>query len=320
MALNVHWTGSPQDAGRQRSMLAGVCKLGLIGLKLVSHEKRATMVPFARMHGSGNDFVVLDDRDGRLRRHRQALAQSLCDRRRGLGGDGLVLLSSSSGGHVVMSYVNADGMDGEMCGNGAGCAVRRAWELGFFDGSETVLDTDAGAVGATLDGFRVTMTMMDPQDERLNLSIPTSEGTLLGHFIDTGVPHVVLFVDDVAQANLADLGPELRHHPLFPRGCNVNWASPAGENCFRMRTYERGVEAETLSCGTGATAIALIAYRLGLANPPVKIRASGGGALNIEFDESPAGPLRNVRTTVEVERIAEGTLDNDWLSRRGFAF
>jgi diaminopimelate epimerase len=278
------------------------------------------MIPFARMHGSGNDFVVVDDRAGRLRPHREALAQTLCDRRRGLGGDGLVLLSNGAGGHVVMSYINADGMDGEMCGNGAGCAVRRAWELGLFTGSETVLDTDAGAVGAKLDGFRVTMTMTDPRDERLNLSIPTSEGTLLGHYIDTGVPHVVLFFDDVAHANLPLLGPEIRNHPLFPRGCNVNWASKAGENSFRMRTYERGVEAETLSCGTGATAIALIAYRLGLARPPVKIRASGGGVLSIEFDETPAGPLRNVRTTVEVERIAEGAVDQDWLARRGFAF
>jgi diaminopimelate epimerase len=278
------------------------------------------MIPFARMHGSGNDFVVVDDRAGRLRQHRRRLAQTLCDRRRGLGGDGLVLLSSGAGGHVAMTYVNADGNDGEMCGNGAGCAVRRAWELGLFKGSETVLDTDAGAVGARLDGFRVTMTMTDPRDERLNLSIPTSEGTLLGHFIDTGVPHVVLFVADVAQANLAELGPEIRRHALFPRGCNVNWASSAGENSFHMRTYERGVEAETLSCGTGATAIALVACRLGLAKPPVKIRASGGGVLDIEFDESPAGPLRNVRTTVEVERIAEGAIDQDWLARRGFAF
>jgi diaminopimelate epimerase len=286
---------------------------------MVSHEKREIMIPFARMHGSGNDFVVVDDRAGRLRQHRRHLAQTLCDRRRGLGGDGLVLLSTGASGHVAMTYVNADGNDGEMCGNGAGCAVRRAWELGLFKGSETVLDTDAGAVGARLDGFRVTMTMTDPRDERLNLSIPTSEGTLLGHFIDTGVPHVVLFVADVAQANLAELGPEIRRHALFPRGCNVNWASSAGENSFRMRTYERGVEAETLSCGTGATAIALVAYRLGLAKPPIRIRASGGGVLSIEFDESPAGPLRNVRTTVEVERIAEGDIDQDWLARRGLA-
>jgi diaminopimelate epimerase len=278
------------------------------------------MIPFARMHGSGNDFVVLDDRAGRLRDHRRALAQAVCDRRRGLGGDGLVLLSSGDDGHVVMRYVNADGMDGEMCGNGAGCAVRRAWELGFFNGGETVLDTDAGAVGAALDGLRVTMTMTDPRDERLNLSIPTSEGTLLGHYIDTGVPHVVLFVADVAQVNLVELGPEIRRHALFPRGCNVNWASPAGHDAFRMRTFERGVEAETLSCGTGATAIALLAYRLGLAAPPVTIHASGGGTLSIAFDPSPSGPLRNVRTTVDVERIAEGQIDDDWLARRGFRF
>lgn len=275
------------------------------------------MIPFARMHGSGNDFVVIDDRAGKLRHHRRSLAMALCDRRRGLGGDGLVLLNSGAAGHVGMIYVNADGNDGEMCGNGAGCAIRRAWELGLFRGRTTILDTDAGAIGADLSDWRVTMSMTDPKDERLHLSIPTSEGTLTGHYIDTGVPHVVLFVADVDQANVAGLGPEIRHHPLFPRGCNVNWAGKTGENTFRMRTYERGVEAETLSCGTGATAIALIAARLGLARPPVTIRASGGGELRIGFDETPDRHFRNVRTTVEVERIAEGVLDADWLARRG---
>ena len=278
------------------------------------------MIPFARMHGSGNDFVVIDDRAGRLRPHRRVLTTALCDRRRGVGGDGLVLLSDGPAGHVVMNYINADGNDGEMCGNGAGCAVRRAWELGLFRGSETVLDTDAGAVGATIDGFRITLSMPDPTNERLNLSISTSEGTLLGHGVDIGVPHVVLFVNDVSMANVAVLGPEVRHHALFPRGCNVNWAARSGDNSFRMRTYERGVEAETLSCGTGATAIALMAYRLGLARSPVTIQATGGGVLKIAFDETPDQTLRNVVTSVEVERIAEGVLDADWLARRGFAF
>lgn len=279
------------------------------------------MIPFARMHGSGNDFVVIDDRAGKLRPHRRALALGLCDRRRGLGGDGLVLLAGGGSSHVGMTYVNADGNDGEMCGNGAGCAVRRAWELGLFSGGHAILDTEAGEIGADLNGWRVTMTMVDPKDERLHLSIPTSEGMLTGHYIDTGVPHVVLFVDDVAPGgiegvNVGGLGPEIRHHPLFPRGCNVNWAGRIADNAFRMRTYERGVEEETLSCGTGATAIALIAARLGLAKPPVRILASGGGELNIAFDESPDRPFRNVRTTVEVERIAEGILDHEWLSRR----
>lgn len=288
------------------------------------------MIPFARMHGSGNDFVVIDDRAGKLRAHRRALAQALCDRRRGLGGDGLVLLGQGAAGHVGMIYVNADGNDGEMCGNGAGCAIRRASEIGLFSGRHTTLDTDAGVIGADLDGWRVTMTMTDPKDERLHLSIPTSEGTLTGHYIDTGVPHVVIFVADVAPVNVGGLGPEIRHHPLFPRGCNVNWAAGLGDNAFRMRTYERGVEAETLSCGTGATAIALIAARLGLARPPVTIQASGGGKLTIAFDETPTGKtpagktsgrsFHNVRTTVEVERIAEGVLDADWLARRDLAF
>lgn len=277
------------------------------------------MIPFARMHGSGNDFVVIDDRAGQLRPHRRELAREVCDRRRGLGGDGLVLLRRGDAGHVSMTYVNADGNDGEMCGNGAGCAARRAWELGLFSGTRTILDTDAGEIDAALDGWRVTMTMSDPKDERLHVSIPTGEGMLTGHFIDTGVPHVVLFVDDVARANVAELGPEIRHHALFPRGCNVNWASATGENAFRMRTYERGVEAETLSCGTGATAIALIAARLGLAKSPVRILASGGGELTIAFSEARDHRFHDIRTSVEVERIAEGTLDADWLKRRGLA-
>lgn len=302
--------------------------------RLVHWNPAENMIPFARMHGSGNDFVVIDDRGGRLRANRRSLAKALCDRRRGLGGDGLVLLGQGAPGHVGMVYVNADGNDGEMCGNGAGCAIRRAWEIGLFSGRHTILDTDAGAIAADLAGFRVTMTMTDPKDERLHLSIPTSEGTLTGHYVDTGVPHVVIFVADVAPVNVGGLGPEIRHHPLFPRGCNVNWAGRIGDNAFRMRTYERGVEAETLSCGTGATAIALIAARLGLAKPPVRILASGGGELSISFDESPAskmsatgtsasetsvGAFRNVRTTVEVERIAEGVLDKDWLARRDLA-
>ena len=275
------------------------------------------MIQFARMHGSGNDFVVVDDRAGRLRAHRQKLARAACDRRQGLGGDGLLLLSTSENGHVVMDYMNADGNDADMCGNGAACAIRRAWELGFFAGLDTILDTSAGEIAAHLSGFHVTMHMTDPKNERLHLAVPTSEGTLTGHFIDTGVPHLVLFVADAAKVNLEELGPEIRHHPMFPSGCNVNWASPVDLNAFRMRTFERGVEGETWSCGTGATAIALLAHRLGLAKAPIEIRASGGGTLRIELDEAPNGALRNVRTTVEVERIAEGTIDQDWLARRG---
>ena len=277
------------------------------------------MIPFARMHGSGNDFVVVDDRAGKLRAHRKTLGRAVCDRRQGLGGDGLLLLFSSERGHVVMDYLNADGNDADMCGNGAACAVRRAWELGFFEGLDTILDTNAGGITASLSGFSVTLRMTDPHSERLNLSIPTSAGALLGHHIDTGVPHLVLFVADAEAANLEALGPEIRHHPMFPGGCNVNWAAAIGPNAFRMRTYERGIEGETWSCGTGATAIALLAHRLGLAKAPIDIRASGGGTLRIELDQAPGGAFVNVRTTVEVERIAEGVLDRDWLARRGLA-
>ena len=122
-----------------------------------------------------------------------------------------------------------------------------------------------------------------------------------------------------ATAERVALPVQLPESVVVPGGCNVNWAAAIGANAFRMRTYERGIEGETWSCGTGATAIALLAHRLGLAKAPIDIRASGGGTLRIELDQAPGGGFVNVRTTVEVERIAEGTLDPDWLARRGLA-
>jgi diaminopimelate epimerase len=277
-------------------------------------------IAFARMHGCGNDFVVIDDRDGRLAPLAGPLARAVCHRRTGIGADGLMLIgtaASGSGLDFSMLYINADGNEGEMCGNGARCIARRAADLGIV-GRHAAFQTGAGIVRATLAGERVTLAMTDPVGERAAQLLDV-EGTELEVWsIDTGVPHAVVFVEDLAGTDVPRLGRALRTHPAFaPRGANANFATPAGPSRLRMRTYERGVEAETLACGTGAVAVALIAYRRGLARSPVAIEPTGGGLLEIGFRDTGAGGFAEVTLSGPTELIATGTLDAAWLAARG---
>jgi diaminopimelate epimerase len=271
---------------------------------------------FARMHGCGNDFVVMDDRESHWYAQRHALARALCDRRKGLGGDGLLLIRSDTDVDFAMSYINASGMDGEMCGNGARCIVRRAHDLGLI-GTSTSFRSDAGMMQANLLGDDISLVMTSPSPAELGLSLTAGGETWLGHGIDTGVPHLVIFVTGIETINVARFGPPLRHHPHFPRGVNANFAERVGPNRYRVRTYERGVEAETLACGTGSVATALIAHLLGEAESPVTIIPSGGGELQITFSPREDGRFADVRLAGPAETIACGTLDPAWLAARG---
>ena len=281
-------------------------------------------ISFARMHGCGNDFVVLDDRAGRLYPQRAALARAICHRRTGLGGDGLLLIgrapspSSSEGGSAdfAMTYVNADGNEGEMCGNGARCVVRRAAELGIVR-DRAAFATPAGLIRATLTGARVTLGMTEPADERDPVTLEIDGRAFELFYIDTGVPHVVAFVDDLDSLDVEGIGRQIRHHPEFgPRGVNANFAKPAGPSRLRARTYERGVEAETLACGTGAVAIGLVAFRRGLAQSPVIILPPGG-ELVIGFRTDAEGRFHDVTLSGPTEEIATGEIDDSWLAAHG---
>ena len=273
---------------------------------------------FARMHGCGNDFIVIDDRTNHWHAQRHALTRALCDRRKGLGGDGLLLINSDTDVDFAMSYTNASGLDGEMCGNGARCIVKRAHDLGIV-GNHTRFRTDAGLMGADLNGSQIRLAMTTPSVAELDLTLEAAGTTWYGHGIDTGVPHLVIFTDAIEELDLAHVGPPLRHHPHFPRGVNVNFAHRLGPNRYRMRTYERGVEAETLACGTGSVAIALIASLLGEASSPVNVVPTGGGELHIDFVPQKDGRFSDVYLTGPAETIAEGVLDRDWLAARGLA-
>ncbi|WP_395021097.1 diaminopimelate epimerase [Dongia sp.] len=277
-------------------------------------------LPFARMHGCGNDFVVIDDRAGLWHTRREDLAREICDRRKGLGGDGLILIQPGlDGADFRMTYVNRTGMDGEMCGNGARCTVLRAAQLGLMRGAGTMA-TDAGPIRATLEGAIVTLQMTPPVDERAPLSIEIGGQGFECFSIDTGVPHTVIFLESEAALEKLDVdgvGRALRHHAAFaPRGVNANFALRRADGSFRMRTYERGVEMETLACGTGAVAVGLMAHRKFGSAAPVLIHPTGGGLLRIGF-RAAAREFTEVTLAGPAELIAEGEISDAWLAAHG---
>jgi diaminopimelate epimerase len=267
------------------------------------------VLDFTKMNGAGNDFVLIDNRAQQVRLSRDQVVR-LCDRHRGVGADGLFLLVPSVSGKAdwAWDFYNSDGSTGEMCGNGARCFARFVQKLTGVKGSFTV-ETEAGVITAGLHGQRVTVSLTQPADLRLNQQVPLAGGVQTLHSINTGVPHAVLFVPDADQALVWQLGPEIRRHPHFaPKGANVNFVQLLGPNHIRVRTFERGVEGETLACGTGVTASALIAARLHGFTSPVKVRVQGGDQLDVSFEEF-QGEFAEVRLTGPAEFVFEGRIE-----------
>lgn len=238
-----------------------------------------TRLHFWKMSGAGNDFVLVRARDlgGRSA---PALARRLCDRRRGIGADGLLVVDRG-GAMLGLRYFNADGSRA-FCGNGSRCAVWYGRVSGLARGARVRLDADGEMLEAEVTGPEtVRLRMPDSSDIRLDLDLPLAGGRRRAHHINTGVPHAVLFVSDLEAVDVAGEGRALRRHKAFaPAGANVDFVKREGEG-LAVRTYERGVEAETLACGTGAVASALIAIRLGKAESPVRCRTRGGDTLTV---------------------------------------
>ena len=226
---------------------------------------------FAKYEGAGNDFILIDDRELCFSAER-TLIQHLCHRRFGIGADGLILLQPDPAADFRMRIFNSDGSEAEGCGNGLRCLMRFIADLGLprrlyhIAAFHRVLQADYRG-----DGIGVEMGEM--RDLHLSQMIEQMEI----HSVDSGVPHAVYFVEDVDQVPLETLGPHLRYHAHFaPRGTNVNVAAVQNDGSVRVRTYERGVEGETLACGTGATAVAVIGSELFSWPSPVKIHFKGG--------------------------------------------
>lgn len=265
------------------------------------------VLTFTKMNGAGNDFLMVDNRDVRLRLTREKIAR-LCDRHRGVGGDGLIAVEPAEhGADFRMRYYNADGREAEMCGNGARCFARFA---GQFIGSPKVIrfETLAGAVSAELLDENVSLRMGPPGDLVLGLELLVAGQQLTAHCINTGVPHAVVVVEDLAGTDVLTLGAALRKHEHFqPHGTNANFINFLGRSSLAIRTYERGVEGETLACGTGVCAAALCHHALTGDPAPIAVRVRGGDKLDVHFDKVDGG-FGSVTLTGPADFVFEGKI------------
>jgi diaminopimelate epimerase len=266
------------------------------------------MLSFTKMNGAGNDFVLLDNRSGHIRLNTDEIA-FLCDRHRGIGGDGVLLLeNATNGADFRMRYYNSDGGEAEMCGNGARCFARFANKVaGPF--SELSFETPAGIIRAKLNGEQVTVNLSPPHGLALNRKLQVQGEELTVHLLNTGVPHVVVIVDELEATPVYELGKAIRYHSEFhPKGTNVNFVKVIGPGEIAIRTYERGVEAETLACGTGVTASALVYSRLESIGGPIRVHVLGGDWLEVAFVNVGEG-FRDVALKGPADFAFEGAIE-----------
>jgi diaminopimelate epimerase len=267
------------------------------------------ILDFVKMNGAGNDFVLIDNRAQSIKLTPEQVVR-LCHRQRGIGADGLFLLVPCKSGKAdwAWEFYNRDGTAADMCGNGARCFGRFIQKVaGVKD--QTTFETGAGIITAVFHGDRVTVNLTRPKDLRLGEAVVLTTGIQTVHSCNTGVPHAVLFVADADKAMVLQTGPEVRYHKHFgPKGTNVNFVQLLGPNHIRVRTYERGVEGETLACGTGVSASALIASRIHGFQAPIKVQVEGGDTLEVDFKQDGEG-YAEVRLTGPADFVFEGRVE-----------
>ena len=244
-------------------------------------------IPFSKMSGSGNDFIVIDNRnrvvddDGLTE-----FIRNVCRRKMSVGADGLILIESSDKADFRWRFFNSDGSLAEMCGNGARCAARFAY-LNGIAGENLSFETEAGIINGQVKGGAAKVKIPDPADLRLDYTIDLEYGPLTVSSVNTGVPHVVVMKDSVEEVDVFGLGREIRYHEAFaPAGTNVNFICRQKSGQLAIRTYERGVEDETLACGTGSIASALIASCKTDWTSPISLVTRSGESVTIHFRES----------------------------------
>jgi len=266
------------------------------------------MLRFTKMNGAGNDFVMIDNRAGDVRLQPEQIVR-ICDRHRGVGADGILLLEKgSNGADFRMRYYNRDGGEAEMCGNGARCFARFAKKVAGAP-ERISFQTPAGLIGARLHGDLVTLNMSDPTDLRLNLRLQIDGEDAVVHYINSGVPHVVVPVARLDVVHVFTQGAAIRRHKKFsPQGANVNFIEKRGAQKILVRTYERGVEDETLACGTGVVASALIFAVTEKVDGPVSVTVRSGSELSVDFKRA-GNQFRNVTLTGPTEFAFEGTIE-----------
>ena len=265
------------------------------------------------MAGGGNDFVVIDNRVAKIT-DASELTRRICTRALSVGADGLILVEGSARATFRMRYYNADGGLAAFCANGTRCAARFAF-LNVIAGRKMTIETDAGIVGAEIgDGGTVTLSLPAPYAFRANFPLAVGERMIHGSSLMVGVPHYVIFLrDDLWSQNIAPLGAAIRKHPdLQPEGANVNFVVVRDPHAIEVRTYERGVEVETLSCGSGVVASATTSALFGKVKSPVSVLTRSGITLEVSFTLANGG-VDNVQLKGDARHIYRATITPETL-------
>jgi diaminopimelate epimerase len=272
-------------------------------------------IGFTKMNGAGNDFVMIHNRERTVRENREVV-RALCDRRRGIGADGVILIEPEDGVDFRMVYYNSDGGEAEMCGNGARCASLFAASLGMGrrEGDKIRLSFAArpGRMEATVRGGRAAVSLTDAVGFERSVTLAVPGGSEIVHLINTGVPHAVAVEDTCERLRSADIaarGRAIRYHEKFaPAGINADFVAVGEDGRLAIRTYERGVEEETLACGTGAVAAAVVLSHLGRVESPVDLVTLGKEVLTVSFEPTPKGAAHVVLEGPAAVNF-EGTVD-----------
>lgn len=261
------------------------------------------------MNGAGNDFVVLDNRDNSLSLSTEQIAQ-ICQRQRGVGADGLLAVEpAENGADYRMRYYNADGGEAEMCGNGARCFARFVNQLEGGNLEKTTFETIAGVIEGIFFGDEVRIQLSEPFDLSLNTTLDLADEAHTVHSVNTGVPHAVIFTEDISKIDIRKLGAATRFHEHFaPAGTNANFVQIIEPDLIAIRTYERGVEDETLACGTGMVACAIIHHELSGQPSPIRVKVAGGDTLEVGFEQDASRAYQNVTLLGPADFTFEGTL------------
>jgi diaminopimelate epimerase len=291
-------------------------------------------IEFVKLSGSGNDFICVDNRDGRLDPlvntpdRARALARTVCARATGVGADGLIFAGDDDVGKfadVSARFFEPDGSEAELCGNGTACFARWAIESGWA-GEEVRVLTVAGVVrGRRVDAPYVRVCIPLPERPRYDFELQSGAGAWRCDFAVTGVPHLVTYVPNVADVDMEASGRPLRHHPqMGPRGVNVNFVQVLAPGELAVRTFEFGVEAETLSCGTGAATAAVMSLRrfgwggdFATGARPVIVHSRGGADLRVFVTLDAQGNVADLCLDTSVEFVFRGTIHPDLLRRAG---
>ena len=244
-------------------------------------------IQFTKMSGSGNDFIVIDNRvpvmeDGK----KYDFVRRVCDRKMSIGADGVIFVENSDQADIKWDFYNEDGSSAEMCGNGGRCVARYAVEKNIASVKMT-LETLAGIVGAEVDGTTVKVKLTTPQNLIQDTLVSMNGTEYQVDSLNTGVPHAIVYSDNIKGVNVKEVGRGIRFHNVFaPAGTNVDFVEKVGAQALKIRTYERGVEDETLACGTGVVASALLSFYKKMVKPPVSVETQGGDILKVDFGVS----------------------------------